>query len=208
MVRLKRATGALEQKRQDVADLRRIWTGRRQPFMARHLERLAFIDETSVKTNMAKIAGWAPRGQRLVDHAPFGHWRTPTFIGALRHDRLDAPWVIYGAMNNETFDLYVETQLVPTLREVDVVILDNLSRHKSPGAARAMQDIGDGFLFLPPYSPDLKPIGMGFSKLKALIRNAAARTYDELWQAVGHVCNLFNDEECYNFFRAAGYKTD
>ena len=115
-----------------MADLRRIWIGKRQPFMARHLERLAFIDETSVKTNMAKTTGWAPRGQRLVDHAPFGHWRTQTFIGALRHDRLDAPWVIDGAMNSEMFDLYVTTQLVPTLRSGDVVILDNLSSHKSP----------------------------------------------------------------------------
>jgi len=110
-------------------------------------------------------------------------------------------------MNSETFDLYVETQLAPMLREVDVVILNNLSSHKSPGGARAMQDIGDRFLFLPPYSPDLKPNEMAFSKLKALIRNAAARTYDEQWQAVGHVCNLFNDEECCNFFRTAGYKT-
>jgi len=115
--------------------------------MARHLERLAFIDETSLKTNMAKTTGWAPRGQRLVDHAPFGHWRTQTFIGALRHDRLDAPWVIDGAMNGELFDLYVETQLVPTLRPGDVVILDNLSSHKSPGAAKAMRDIGVWFLF-------------------------------------------------------------
>ena len=111
---------ALEQKRQDVADLRRIWIGKRQPFMARHLERLVFIDETSVKTNMAKTTGWAPRGQRLTGHAPFGHWRTQTFIGALRHDRLDAAWVIDGAMNSERFDLYVTSQLVPTLRTGDV----------------------------------------------------------------------------------------
>ena len=110
--------------------------------MANHLERLAFIDETSVKTNMAKTTGWAPRGQRLVDHAPFGHWRTQTFIGALRHDRLDASWVISGAMNSEMFDLYVQTQLAPTLREGDVVILDNLSSHNSPGAARAMREVG------------------------------------------------------------------
>jgi len=151
-----------------VADLRRIWIGKRQPFMARHLERLAFIDETSLKTNMAKTTGWAPRGKRLVDHAPFAHWRTQTFIGALRHDRLDAPWVIDGAMNGELFDLYVETQLAPTLRPGDVVILDNLSSHKSPGAAKAMRDIGAWFLFLPPYSPDLNPIEMAFSKLKAL----------------------------------------
>ena len=142
---------ALEQKRRDVADQRHIWIVKRQPFMARPLERLAFLDETSVKTNMAKTTGWAPCGQRLVDHAPFGHWRTQTFIAALRHDRLDAPWVIDGAMNGEMFDLYVETQLVPTLRQGDVVVLDNLSSHKSPGAAAALRSIGAWFLFLPPY---------------------------------------------------------
>lgn len=199
---------ALEQKRGDVAALRRIWIGKRQTFMRNHLERLAFIDETSVKTNMAKTTGWAPRGQRLVDHAPFGRWRTQTFIAALRHDRLDAPWVIDGAMNGELFNLYVETQLAPTLREGDVVILDNLSSHKSPGAARALRDVGAWFLFLPPYSPDLNPIEMAFSKLKALLRKTAARTYDELWQAVGRACDLFSNEECYNFFKAAGYGTD
>ncbi len=203
----KRPAGA-EQKRKDVADLRRIWIMRRQPFMANHLERLAFIDETSVKINMAKTTGWAPRGQRLVDHAPFGHWRTQTFIGALRHDRLDAPWVIDGAMNGEMFDRYVETQLAPTLRAGDVVILDNLSSHKNPSAARTLREIGAWFLFLPPYSPDLNPIEMAFSKLKALIRKAAARTYEDLWQAVGRVCDLFSDEECYNFFRAAGYEAN
>jgi len=116
----KKSLQALEQKRKDVADLRRVWITKRQPFMANHLERLAFIDETSVKTNMAKTTGWAPRGQRLIDHAPFGHWRTQTFIGALRHDRFDAPWVIDGAMNAEMFDLYAQTHLSPTLRESDV----------------------------------------------------------------------------------------
>lgn len=176
--------------------------------MVNHLERRTFIDETSIKTNMAKTTGWAPRGQRLIDHAPFGHWRTQNFISALRHDKLDAPWVISGAMNSEMFDLYVETQLIPTSRKGDVVILDNLSSHKSLRAARAMWNICARFLFLPPYSSDLNPIEMAFSELKALIRKAAARTYDELWQAVGHVCNLFTDEECYNFFKAAGYGTD
>lgn len=111
-------------------------------------------------------------------------------------------------MNGAMFDLYVETQLAPALREGDVVILDNLSSHKSPNAARTLREIGAWFLFLPPYSPDLNPIEMAFSKLKALIRKAAARTYDQLWQAVGHVCDLFTDEECYNFFKAAGYKSD
>jgi transposase len=172
------------------------------------LPRLGFIDETSVKTNMAKRTGWAPKGERLVDHAPFGHWKTQTFIAALRHDRLDAPWVIDGAMNQEFFDLYVETQLAPTLRKGDVVILDNLATHRSPKAAGILRSIGAWFLFLPPYSPDLNPIEMAFAKLKALIRKVAARTYEELWQAVGHVCDLFSEEECYNFFEAAGYETD
>ncbi len=195
-------------KRRDVADMRRIWIARRQPFMANHLERLAVIDETSVKTNMAKTTGWAPRGHRLVDHAPFGHWNTQTFVAALRHDRLDAPWVINGAMNAEMFGLYIETQLVPTLRPGDVVILDNLSSHKTPRAAEALRAIGAWFLFLPPYSPDLNTIEMAFSKLKTLIRKAAARTYEQLWAAVGQVCDLFTDEECFNYFKAAGYEAN
>lgn len=111
-------------------------------------------------------------------------------------------------MNGEMFDCYVETQLAPTLRAGDVVILDNLSSHKTPSAARTLREIGAWFLFLPPYSPDLNPIEMAFSKLKALIRKAAARTYDDLWQAVGRVCDLFSEEECYNFFRAAGYEAN
>ena len=187
---------------------RQVWIGHRQPFMRNMLTRLAFIDETSLKTNMAKTTGWAPCGARLVDHAPFGHWQTQTFIAALRHDRLDAPRVIGGAINREFFDLYVQTQLAPTLQKGDVVILDNLATNKSPKAAAILKDIGDWFLFLPPYSPDLNPIEMAFAKIKTLIRKAAARTYDQLWQAVGNVCNLFKDEECYNFFKAAGYETD
>mgnify|MGYP000462589816 CR=1 FL=1 len=164
--------------------------------MVNHPETLAFIGDTPVKTNMVKTTGWAPRGQRPVDHAPFGHWRTQTFIGALRHDRLDAPWVISGAMNSEMFALYVKAQLAPTLRQGAIAILDNLSSHKSPGAARALRHVGAWFLFLPPYSLDLTPIEMAFSKLKTLIRKAAARTYDQLWQTIGHVCDLFTDEEC------------
>ena len=103
---------------------------------------------------------------------------------------------------------YTKTQMVPTLRAGDVVILDNLSSHKSPAAAAALRDVGAWFLFLPPYSPDLNPIEMAFAKLKALIRKAAARTYDQLWAAVGQVCDLFSDEECYNYFKAAGYEVD
>ena len=176
--------------------------------MANLLPRIGFIDETSLKTNMAKTTGWSAKGARLTDHTPFGHWNTQTFIAALRHDRLDAPWVIDGAMNRDLFELHSETQLAPTLPPGDVNILDTLSSHKSPKAADAMREVGAWFLFLPPYSPDLNPIEMAFAKLKALIRRAAARTYDDLWRAVGHVCELFTDEECYNFFKAAGDETN
>ncbi len=185
---------------------RALWINRRQPFMVDFLHRLAFIDETSLKTNMIKKTGWAPRGERLIDHAPHGHWNTQTFIAALRHDRLDAPWILKGAMDREMFDLYIETQLAPTLHKGDVVILDNLPVHKSPKSQALLKEQGNWFLFLPRYSPDLNPIEMAFSKLKALIRKAAARTYDDLWQAVGHVCDLFTDEECFNFFKATGYE--
>jgi transposase len=198
----------VEQKRPDVARARDVWISRRQPFMRNMLTRIGFIDETSLKTNMAKTSGWSPCGARLVDHVPFGHWNTQTFIAALRHDRLDAPWVIDGPINRELFDLYIQTQLAPTLHKGDVVILDNLAAHRSPKAAAILKDIGAWFLFLPPYSPDLNPIEMAFAKLKALIRKAAARTYDQLWKAVGQVCDLFTEEECYNFFKAAGYETE
>ena len=198
----------MEQKRPEVARARDVWISRRQPFMRNMLTRIGFIDETSLKTNMAKTTGWSPCGARLVDHVPFGHWNTQTFIASLRHDRLDAPWVIDGPINRELFDLYIETQLAPTLHKGDVVILDNLATHRSPKAAAILKDIGAWFLFLPPYSPDLNPIEMAFAKLKALIRKAAARTYDQLWKAVGQVCDLFKEEECYNFFKAAGYETE
>ena len=176
--------------------------------MRNHLERLIFIDETSLKTNMTKAAGWAQVGDRLIDHAPAGRWNTQTFIAGLRHDRIDATGVINGAMDREMFELYVEDILAPTLRPGDVVILDNLPAHKSAVARNILKDIGAWFLFLPKYSPDLNPIEMAFSKLKALIRQTPARTYDELWKAVGTVCSLFTPDECYNFFKAAGYETD
>jgi transposase len=200
---------ASEQKRPDVARDRAIWIARRQPFMRDHLERLVFIDETALKTNMTKTSGWAPRGDRLIDYAPAGRWNTQTFIAGLRHDRIDATGVINGPMDKDMFDLYVEGILAPTLKPKDVVVLDNLPVHKrSTVAKEILEQVGAWFLFLPKYSPDLNPIEMVFSKLKVLIRKAAARTYDELWQAVGNICKLFTDEECYNFFVAAGYETN
>lgn len=176
--------------------------------MRNYLEHLVFIDETSLNTRMIKTTGWAPVGKRLIDHVPFGHWNTQTFIAALRRDALTAPWVLKGAMNRKRFNTYVETQLIPTLSRGDVVILDNLSTHKSPEAARMLKDIGAWFLFLPPCSPDLNPIEKVFAKMKILIRKYAARSYEELWHATGSVCDLVSDEECYNFFASAGYEVN
>jgi transposase len=196
---------ASECARADVAERRRQWTSLRQPFMRRSPERLVFIDETSVNTKMTRLRGRARRGQRLKADAPFGKWGTQTFIAGLRHDGLTAPWIIHGAMNRNAFNTYIETQLVPTLRPGDVVILDNLSVHKSAKAEAAIKAKGAWMLFLPQYSPDLNPIEMAFSKLKAHLRKEAARTFDTLIDAVGNICQLFDPDECWNFFRAANY---
>lgn len=167
--------------------------------------RLVFIDETSVKTNMTRRYGRAPKGDRLVADAPFGQWNTQTFIAGLRHDRITAPWVIKGAMNGQAFVTYIEKVLAPTLKQGDVVILDNLSVHKNKRAKAALQKRGAWFLFLPPYSPDLNPIEMAFSKLKAHLRKAKARTYDALWKTIGQACDLYSPKECWNYFKTAGY---
>ena len=196
---------ASERARAEVRERRADWIDRRQPFMQAQPGRLVFIDETAVTTKMTRLRGRSLRGQRLVADAPFGHWKTQTFIAGLRCAALTAPWVLDGPMNRDAFDLYVETQLAPTLGPGDVVVLDNLSAHKSQRAAEALKAKGAWFLFLPPYSPDLNPIEMAFSKLKAHLRARSARTFDTLWQAVGDICDLYPPEECWNYFKAAGY---
>ena len=199
---------ASECGRDDVRARRREWIGRRQPRRRDEPQRLVFVDETGTTTKMTRLRGRSRRGNRLRADAPFGHWKTQTFIAALRHDGLTAPWVIDGAMTREMFDIYVETQLAPTLARGDVVILDNLAAHKSERAKACLRERGAWFLFLPPYSPDLNPIEMAFSKLKAHLRRIGARTLDALWRAVGEICDLFSPDECWNFFKAAGYGSD
>jgi transposase len=176
--------------------------------MRQHLHRLVFIDETATTTKMTRLRGRARRGQRLKAKAPFGHWGTQTFIAALRCDGLTAPWIINKPMNRQTFETYVETQLAPTLQPGDVVILDNLSSHKSEKAKASLKERGAWFLFLPPYSPDLNPIEMAFAKLKAHLRRIGARTIEALWKAVGDICDLFTPEECWNYLKHAGYVSD
>lgn len=170
--------------------------------------RLVFIDETATTTKMTRLRGRALKGARLKASAPFGHWGTQTFIAALRHDGLTAPWIIDAPMNRQIFETYVETQLAPTLSRGDVVILDNLSSHKSEKAKAILKERGAWFLFLPPYSPDLNPIEMAFAKLKAHLRRIKARTIDALWRAVGDICDLYTPEECWNYFKQAGYASD
>lgn len=167
--------------------------------------RLIFLDETGTTTNMTRRHGRCLKGERLRAKAPYGHWMTQTFIAGLRCNRLIAPFVIDAPMNRRIFDTYIETQLCPTLKPGDIVILDNLSSHKSPKAEQAIRARGAWILFLPPYSPDLNPIEMAFAKLKAHLRATAARTIDALWQEIGRICDLYDPHECQNYFTAAGY---
>lgn len=195
---------ATERGRADVVARRRDWFKNRQPVIAAAPARVVFIDETSVNTKMVRLRGRARDGQRLKGSAPFGHWVSQTFIAGLRCNGITAPWVVDGAMDRPAFDTYIEHVLAPTLNKGDVVILDNLVVHKSPKAAQALKARGAWFLFLPPYSPDLNPIEMAFSKLKALLRKAQARNFDDLFKALGDICAQFSETECWNFFKAAG----
>jgi transposase len=167
--------------------------------------RLIFLDQTSTTTKLTRLRGRFMKGQRLRAKAPFGRWGTQTLIAGLRCKSLVAPWVVNAPVNRVIFDTYVETQLAPQVRSGDVVILDNLAAHKSQKAEAILRSRGAWFLFLPPYSPDLNPIEMAFSKLKAHLRKTAARTIDDLWKAIGDICTLFTPEECSNYFQAAGY---
>jgi transposase len=154
---------------------------------------------------MTRLRGRAPRGQRLVAAVPHGHWKTSTFVAALRTSGLTAPLIVDGAMNGEVFRAYVEQILAPTLQPGDIVIMDNLSSHKVAGVREAIERHGATLVYLPPYSPDLNPIEQAFAKLKALLRNIAARTVATLWDAVGDQLGRFTPQECVNYLTNAGY---
>lgn len=182
---------------------RRLWRAA-QPFI--DPERLVFLDETGVNTKMVRLYGWAPVGERCRDSAPFGHWKTMTFVAGLRQSGLCAPWVLDGPMNGEAFRVYVEKVLAPTLRRGDVVVLDNLPAHKVAGIREAVAARRAQLYYLPPYSPDMNPIEMAFAKLKALLRHEPARTIDALVERIGDILDRFRSTECANFFNAAGYQ--
>ena len=169
------------------------------------MNRLVFIDETWAKTNMAPLRGWCQRGERLKAKAPFGRWKTYTFIAALRLDRIDAPCLFDGPINGEAFLTYVTTFLIPTLKAGDVVIMDNLGSHGGKAVRKAIRAAGARLLFLPKYSPDLNPIEQVFSKLKHILRKTQARSYDALLAAVGRLLDTYSPAECANYLKNSGY---
>jgi len=171
-------------------------------------KRLVFIDETWASTNMARLRGRAPKGERLRTGIPHGHWRTTTFVAGLRLAGMVAPMVLDGPINGHAFQAYVDQVLVPELKPGDIVIMDNLGSHKGRGVRTAIEAAGAMLLYLPPYSPDFNPIENAFSKLKALLRKAAERTVDALWDTIGTLIPTFTPTECANFFAAAGYEPD
>lgn len=169
-------------------------------------KRLVFLDETGAQTNMTRCYGRAPRGERLVAKVPWGHWKTITFIAALRWDRLTAPAVFEGPMDGDCFVAYVEQVLAPTLAPGDIVVMDNLSSHKVAGVKQAIEAAGATLCYLPPYSPDLNPIEQAIAKLKSHLRKHAARTFETLIEAIAKTLETFSSQECANFLANAGYR--
>jgi transposase len=198
----KKTLQAAEQERPDVAAARTSW---RADQASLDPDKLIFIDETGANTKMVRTHGRAPTGQRLIGREPWGHWKTTTFTAGLRRDGLVAPFVLDGPMNGEAFLVYVEKILVPALSPGDIVVMDNLAAHKVQGVRSLIEDAGARLLYLPPYSPDLNPIELAFSKLKTHLRGAAERSVEGLWTRIGQLLDAFSAEQCANYFRHAGY---
>ena len=191
-----------EQLRAGVARQRERW---RQLMPKLDPKKLIFIDETWAKTNMTRLYGRAPLGQRLHAKVPYGHWKTMTFIAALRQDRIDAPCVLNAPVNGPRFLAYVRQFLLPTLKPGDIVLMDNLGSHKRKAVRQAIHSVGAKLWFLPPYSPDFNPIEEVFSKLKGRLRKAAERTFDATCERIGSLLDDFTPQECAAYIRHAGY---
>ena len=194
---------ASEQDRPDVAEKRQQWRALQEQIDP---NQVVFIDETWAKTNMTRRYGRAPIGTRLIEKVPCGRWQTTTFLGALRAEGFIAPLTVDGAINGPLFRAWVEQHLAPALRPGDIVVMDNLSSHKVVGVREAIEGVGAELRYLPPYSPDLNPIELAFSKLKKLLRDGAERTVDKLWKLCGRVLDLFTEDECRNYFKHCGYR--
>jgi len=199
---LKKTAHAAEQDRPDVRAARETW---RESQRSLDPDRLIFIDETGISTNMDRLRGRSPLGERLIAKVPHGHWNITTFVAGLRRDGIIAPMVTDGAMNGEIFRAWIEQFMTPKLRADDVVIMDNLAVHKVAGVRAAIEGVGAKLLYLPPYSPDLNPIEMAFSKLKSLLRKAKERTMEAVWDRIGKSLAEFSPAECANYFAHQGY---
>src|SRR5216683_3387055 len=193
---LKKIVHASEQERADVAEARQRW---KEDQPALDPARLVFIDETGTSTNMARPRGRCRRGERLIGKVPHGHWKITTFVAGLRHNGVTAPFVIDQPMNSLIFRTYLERCLVPTLNPGDIVVMDNLSSHKSEEVREIVEAAGARLLYLPPYSPDFNPIEQAFAKVKAHLRKAAERSIPALWDRIGAILDTFSAVECRNF---------
>jgi transposase len=193
---------AAEQQRPDVQARRGQWQAEQASLP---VERLVFLDETGLTTNLVRRYGRAPLGQRVVDYTPQGHWKTTTFVAALRHDRLTAPMVLDGPLNGAVFLAYLRQVLVPTLSAGDIVVMDNLSSHKTPGVRETIEAAGARLVYLPPYSPDYQPIEQAYAKFKWLVRSAAERTVEGLWSLTGKLLDQFPADECLRYLQHCGY---
>ena len=199
----KKVLKASEQDRPDVAARRVAWIAYQSNWDP---NRLVFLDETWAKTNMTRTYGRARKGTRLIAKVPHGHWKTTTFLAGIRAEGWVAPLVVDGAINGNIFLSYVEQHLAPVLKEGDVLIMDNLSSHKRCGVREAIEERGAQLLFLPPYSPDLNPIELAFSKFKWHLRSAGERTVEALWNCCGELLSKFSSDEFLNYFRHCGYR--
>jgi transposase len=188
--------------RADVALAREVW---KRDQAALDPDKIVFIDETGTNTAMTRLRGRCKRGKRLIGRAPHGYWKTTTFVAGLRNNAITAPYVFDRPMNGDIFLAWLEKCLIPTLRAGDFVVMDNLPAHKIAQVRALIEAAGAILLYLPPYSPDLNPIEMAFAKLKALLRKAAERSVDALWDKIGEILNKFSPQECANYFRHAGY---
>lgn len=199
---LKKTLFAVERARADIARHRKRWKAWQAKLDP---ERLVFIDETWIRTNMAPLRGWGPKGERVRGFAPHGRWHTLTFVGALRCDRFTAPCVFDGPINGACFRAYVEQLLVPTLVPGDIVIMDNLGSHKSKAVRNAVRAAGARLWLLPKYSPDLNPIEQTFAQIKHWMRNAQKREIDDIWRQLGRLIDTIEPQQCANYFKNAGY---
>lgn len=196
-----------ERDRPDVARRRRWWRRWQESADPRDVEGCIFIDETALRTDLTRTRGRAPKGERLPGAVPSARWRTSTLVAAMGLNGVTCSMAMEGAMNREAFELFVEKVLVPRLVPGQTVVMDNLSAHRGRRVRRLIRAAGCRVAYLPPYSFDLNPIELLFSKLKALLRGVAARTIEALWQAAGAVANAVTPAETANFFNACGYRT-